>query len=550
MEFCWCVQRGEGGHEVIQPNPWLEGGRDSGASGLLVTGRYKGARPTRKMSGVRHKFAKVFPSTNSPGPDSWGFHHRFGAIIFFFSFFFFFSSFSFSFPPVPILLDQTVGGAISTGSHGSSLLSGTLSDAVEGLTLVDMGGSIRRLGCLSQRHISRHTSVGLGCACVGDGGSSRQAGGKKGEGGGVVTGEVSEIEQGGGGGEEGNEGGEDGEEGGRVEEEVLRASRLACGRLGVIAEIALKTEKLYYVRQESRLLHVSEFLAAALHCTQGLHEEFRHLWAHFRVGASEVRVVGLKQRPDTPFCDAAGVSGGCGEGGGGKERSAGGDGSSGGGEGGGQGGEWGGGEDGGRKGQEGEGSGGGSGGQRRQKIVCFYDEFLAYDGRNWFPFEPPPPLQASSPPPLQGMMRSIQQESGAGGGGGGREGEGEKWEGKGEGSWLSMQYSFPLEFLRKIMEPLSKALADDNTGGGEGGGGGGGRDRGRGAGATLVERAGEGHEGLEEKRGEVGGGERWGDWAGGLSELKGQIIEVKFVGGGPGVARSMLGANVTGLPKP
>ena len=104
------------------------------------------------------------------------------------------------------------------------------------------------------------------------------------------------------------------------------------------------------------------------------------------------------------------------------------------------------------------------------------------------------------------MMRSIQQESGAGGGGGGREGEGEKWEGKGEGSWLSMQYSFPLEFLRKIMEPLSKALADDNTGGGEGGGGGGGRDRGRGAGATLVERAGEGHEGLEEKRGEVGGG--------------------------------------------
>jgi hypothetical protein len=148
------------------------------------------------------------------------------------------------------------------------------------------------------------------------------------------------------------------------------------------------------------------------------------------------------------------------------------------------------------------------------------------------------------------MVSSSQQESGAGGEGGGGEGEGEEWEGKGEDTWLSMQYSFPLEFLGKIMEPLSKALTDDNRGGGEGGGGVGGRDRGKGAGATFVKRGGEGHGGLEEKGWVVGGGERGGDCGGGLSELKGQIIEVKFVGGGPGVARSMLGANVTGLPKP
>jgi len=30
--------------------------------------------------------------------------------------------------------------------------------------------------------------------------------------------------------------------------------------------------------------------------TSGLHHEYRHVWAHFRIGASEVRVLGLKEK--------------------------------------------------------------------------------------------------------------------------------------------------------------------------------------------------------------------------------------------------------------
>ena len=46
---------------------------------------------------------------------------------------------------VPVLQDQTVGGAIGCGSHGSSVHHGTLSDAVEGLTVLLPGGDVRRL---------------------------------------------------------------------------------------------------------------------------------------------------------------------------------------------------------------------------------------------------------------------------------------------------------------------------------------------------------------------------------------------------------------------
>jgi D-arabinono-1,4-lactone oxidase len=46
---------------------------------------------------------------------------------------------------LPILLDQTVAGAVSNGSHGSSLHHGTLSDIVEGVTLVLPCGAVRRL---------------------------------------------------------------------------------------------------------------------------------------------------------------------------------------------------------------------------------------------------------------------------------------------------------------------------------------------------------------------------------------------------------------------
>jgi hypothetical protein len=46
---------------------------------------------------------------------------------------------------LPVLLDQTVGGAIATGSHGSSIRYGTLSDAVYSMTLVDTNGTMQEL---------------------------------------------------------------------------------------------------------------------------------------------------------------------------------------------------------------------------------------------------------------------------------------------------------------------------------------------------------------------------------------------------------------------
>jgi hypothetical protein len=46
---------------------------------------------------------------------------------------------------LPVLLDQTVGGAIATGSHGSSVHHGSLSDAVYSLTLVGTDGTVQEL---------------------------------------------------------------------------------------------------------------------------------------------------------------------------------------------------------------------------------------------------------------------------------------------------------------------------------------------------------------------------------------------------------------------
>lgn len=44
-------------------------------------------------------------------------------------------------PSLPVLLRQTVGGAVSTGSHGSSLQHGTLSDSVSSVVVVSPDGT-------------------------------------------------------------------------------------------------------------------------------------------------------------------------------------------------------------------------------------------------------------------------------------------------------------------------------------------------------------------------------------------------------------------------
>lgn len=48
-------------------------------------------------------------------------------------------------PTVPFYVDQTIGGAVATGSHGSSLVEGSLSSLVKAIKLVLADGSIRVL---------------------------------------------------------------------------------------------------------------------------------------------------------------------------------------------------------------------------------------------------------------------------------------------------------------------------------------------------------------------------------------------------------------------
>ena len=148
---------------------------------------------------------------------------------------------------LPILLDQTVGGMISTGSHGSSLRAGTMSDIVEGLTIVSRSGRLLRLGCLGPETSTR--------------------------------------------------GGEGHCDGLSVDgEEVLRAARMAFGRIGVVVDVALRTRPRVPVRRIQRVLEVDEFVLEAGATDRGLHAQCAQVWAHFRLGASQVLVLGLRER--------------------------------------------------------------------------------------------------------------------------------------------------------------------------------------------------------------------------------------------------------------
>jgi D-arabinono-1,4-lactone oxidase len=49
----------------------------------------------------------------------------------------------FGLPSLPILLHQSIGGAIATGSHGSSAHHGTVSDSVVAVRLVTTDGIVK-----------------------------------------------------------------------------------------------------------------------------------------------------------------------------------------------------------------------------------------------------------------------------------------------------------------------------------------------------------------------------------------------------------------------
>ena len=114
---------------------------------------------------------------------------------------------------------------ISTGSHGSSLAHGTMSDLVAGLTLVSWDGSVVKLGCLAEAE-KQQLGAGGGEEGCGEGGGGRLGGGGAGE--------------------------------------LLRAARMAGGRVGIIVEVALQTEEARLVRKHERLLSVDEFALAGV----------------------------------------------------------------------------------------------------------------------------------------------------------------------------------------------------------------------------------------------------------------------------------------------
>ena len=68
-------------------------------------------------------------------------------------------------PCLPILLQQTIGGAVSTGSHGSSLMYGSLSDQIVGLVLVTLAG--KKIVLNSHQHSDLFKAATLGCGRLG-----------------------------------------------------------------------------------------------------------------------------------------------------------------------------------------------------------------------------------------------------------------------------------------------------------------------------------------------------------------------------------------------
>jgi hypothetical protein len=346
-----------------------------------------------------------------------------------------------------------------------------MSDAVQGLVLLTPHGDLVKLGSCKHTSICNHrytlspsadSSQGRGGRREGPRGELQARGAlqgfRPGGCGEEASGHGAERPVDGGGGDGGGGGGDD-------EEVLLRAARMAFGRVGVIVEVALKTEAMYLVRQRQLLMPIAAFVAAASHPLQGLHREFRHVWAHFRIGGAEVRVVGLEEE-STGEGDDERARGGRREGGSlGSEGEV--------------------------KRQEGEEAG-------RAKAR----EWRPYDGKNWFPFEPPPPL----------ACEEVVEEGAAG------KGKRDSQRDAGE-CWVSMQYSFPLDSLAEIMSRLTAA-----------------------SGVASVEA-----ESGPDRRGWRVEGEReahGGRLGSGLEKqalgLSGKIVEVKFVGGGRHLARSML----------
>ncbi|EKX32332.1 hypothetical protein GUITHDRAFT_148698 [Guillardia theta CCMP2712] len=148
-------------------------------------------------------------------------------------------------PSVPILLDQTIGGMISTGSHGSSLRYGTTSELVKGLKMILPNGELKTLGCCQPQQQSSSEAL-----------------------------RDQEVD----------------------DESLFRAARMSLGQLGIITEVVLRVERVYHVEQEVISLSIENFCELACEEGRGLHASYEHVWGHMRLGGGEVTVVGLRRK--------------------------------------------------------------------------------------------------------------------------------------------------------------------------------------------------------------------------------------------------------------
>ncbi|CAK0889022.1 unnamed protein product, partial [Prorocentrum cordatum] len=130
----------------------------------------------------------------------------------------------------PVLQEQTAGGACATGSHGSSLELGTLSDEVAGLLVVGGDGEARWLGAGGEAGGPEAPAAGPG-----------------------------------------------------PEDAWLRAARLSRGEVGVVCELALRTSPAYRVRRVVEWLPEAEALTEA--AVRALHAGAEHLMLHWLLGA-------------------------------------------------------------------------------------------------------------------------------------------------------------------------------------------------------------------------------------------------------------------------
>ena len=167
----------------------------------------------------------------------------------------------------PMLLDQTVGGAVlGCGSHGSAPREGTLADAVIALRLVTRDGSVREL-----------TDEGVGAQHETESADANDANDANGD------------------------------DGGRPSEEQmgpsisLRDARVSLGAAGIATSLTLRCEPCYYVRRHVHVLHVAELRERL----EALCDAYRHLWMWWALGDESICACGLEDMGSAPAHGAA-----------------------------------------------------------------------------------------------------------------------------------------------------------------------------------------------------------------------------------------------------